>query len=538
MSKTEITRHIATSRGGGYTASDLQPGEIGINYLDGSEAIYIKNSTNEIIPFANSANVHNTITVVKDEILNKPGEFYPGSTSGEVFNDYSTNVASGRFSHAEGHNNKAIGEMSHAEGVNNRADGIYSHTEGFSSHTVNEACHAEGSGTTAAGKASHAEGLNTTANGNYSHAEGNYTKANADDSHAEGFNTKANARHSHAEGWDTTASGISSHAEGYQTIANGKYSHAGGHSSSANGEASFSHGVSAISQNEGEIALGVKNSSVFSSMLEGELTARATLFSVGMGVDGTARNAMELKYNGDLYLYGAGNYNGRNSLGNAAYDSTVQTVQSLLGGGSSIASGSKVLICNASKTETGKTVTDSSVNVEDGTMVTVMFINGHSGKSTGEYISLSVNGIKGNIVSSKKMDSSSNTYMPPFISPNSVLSLVYYNKLWYLVGNPIIAHSYCYDSSFYYFYNIWGNRLMMYTIHQVSNNTSLGIITFKFPIIFNNGNSLAAVAAGNGGSTYLTGRITNLKKDSLGIQFTDENYINKGNGCIIVAGLI
>ena len=437
MSKTVINKHIATSAGGGYTSSDLQYGEIGINYQAEQEAIYIKNSDNEVARIGTGIGMH-----------------YPGSTSGEVFNNYSGNRASGEYSHAEG---------------------------GY---------------TTASGSCSHAEGYSTSAIGLYSHAEGGYTRAN------------------------------------------GYYSHAGGISSSANGIASFSQGEYLLSQNEGEAALGVRNTSVYTSMLEGDLTARATLFSVGMGVDGTARNAMELKYNGDLYLYGAGNYNGRNSLGNAAYDSTVQTVQSLLGGGSSIASGSKVLICNASKTETGKTVTDSSVNVEDGTMVTVMFINGHSGKSTGEYISLSVNGIKGNIVSSKKMDSSSYTYMPPFISPNSVLSLVYYNKLWYLVGNPIIAHSYCYDSSFYYFYNIWGNRLMMYTIHQVSNNTSLGIITFKFPIIFNNGNSLAAVAAGNSASTYLTGRITNLKKDSLGIQFTDENYSNKGNGCIIVAGLI
>ena len=72
MPKTVINKHIATSTGGGYTPSDLQPGEIGINYLDGFEAISIKNSNNEVIPFATSANVHNTITEVKDEILNKP----------------------------------------------------------------------------------------------------------------------------------------------------------------------------------------------------------------------------------------------------------------------------------------------------------------------------------------------------------------------------------------------------------------------------------------------------------------------------------
>ena len=48
MSRIVINKHIATSTGG-YTASDLQPGEIGINYQAEQEAIYTKNSNNEVV---------------------------------------------------------------------------------------------------------------------------------------------------------------------------------------------------------------------------------------------------------------------------------------------------------------------------------------------------------------------------------------------------------------------------------------------------------------------------------------------------------
>lgn len=49
MSKTVINKHIATSTGGGYTSSDLQPGEIGINYQADRETISIRNSNGGII---------------------------------------------------------------------------------------------------------------------------------------------------------------------------------------------------------------------------------------------------------------------------------------------------------------------------------------------------------------------------------------------------------------------------------------------------------------------------------------------------------
>ena len=51
MSRTVINKHIASSTGGGYTSSDLQPGEIGINYQKGNESILIKNTANQIINY-------------------------------------------------------------------------------------------------------------------------------------------------------------------------------------------------------------------------------------------------------------------------------------------------------------------------------------------------------------------------------------------------------------------------------------------------------------------------------------------------------
>ena len=125
MSKTVINKHIATSTGGGYAASDLQPGEIGINYLSGKEAIYIKNSRDEIIPFITSSATVNAIKKTK------PGQFYSGSLSGEVFNDYSSNIAEGNYSHAEGTRAQAIGDYSHAGGDNVVSKGAYSFSHGF-----------------------------------------------------------------------------------------------------------------------------------------------------------------------------------------------------------------------------------------------------------------------------------------------------------------------------------------------------------------------------------------------------------------------
>ena len=111
------------------------------------------------------------IQAVKDGLVGKKDTSSPNST-GEVFNNYGFNTASGDSSHAEGGATTASGNYSHAEGWKTTASGNYSHAEGDS--------------TTASGSHSHAEGINTTASGNFSHAEGSYTVASGDFQHVQG----------------------------------------------------------------------------------------------------------------------------------------------------------------------------------------------------------------------------------------------------------------------------------------------------------------------------------------------------------------
>lgn len=131
-----------------------------------------------------------------------PSETVTAGTGAEIFNDYRDlgftdsgklncgNIASGKYSHAEGSGAFASGEYSHAEGCCTTASGYESHAEGFSTAANSEASHAEGSGTTAkGGHGAHAEGYCTTANGQGAHAEGSYTTANGLYSHAGGWCT-------------------------------------------------------------------------------------------------------------------------------------------------------------------------------------------------------------------------------------------------------------------------------------------------------------------------------------------------------------
>lgn len=117
----------------------------------------------------------------------------------EIFNDYTNNVATGTYSHAEGSSTYAIGDYSHAEGGEGvYAFGAYSHAEGYSTCTSAIA-------DTSTAFAAHAEGYGTCAHGNYSHSEGYGTSAYGECSHAEGYNAHANGDYSHAGGYDTVA---------------------------------------------------------------------------------------------------------------------------------------------------------------------------------------------------------------------------------------------------------------------------------------------------------------------------------------------
>ena len=170
------------------------------------------------------------------------GTDYECGTGAERFNDYSSNLAVGVYSHAEGYQTVAIGTQGHAEGVQTKALGNYAHAEGGGCEAQGQASHAEGSGTKATGNISHSEGGGTTASGLQSHAEGSGTIASGVNSHAEGVGTKATNFEAHAEGGETTASGQDSHAEGNGTKAIGYNTHAEGKETEAIGNNSHAEG--------------------------------------------------------------------------------------------------------------------------------------------------------------------------------------------------------------------------------------------------------------------------------------------------------
>lgn len=236
------------------------------------------------------------------------GEYYSVDSvkKGEIFNDYGHNVASGKYSHAEGYVAVASGDCSHAEGNYNNATGANSHAEGASNKATNACSHAEGYMTTANGKYSHTQGFSTTADGESSHAEGGGTKANAcnshaegggttakgENSHAEGGGTKSIGRNSHAEGCNSTSNGENSHVEGAYTIAQGQHSHAEGLTTIANGVCSHTGGSGTIASGNNQVAFGMYNIEDSKSVL-----------IIGNGTNASTRsNLLTLSWDGSLMV--------------------------------------------------------------------------------------------------------------------------------------------------------------------------------------------------------------------------------------------
>ena len=111
--------------------------------------------------------------------------------TGEIFNEYKKNKATGYASHSEGSTTIASGDCSHSEGCDTTASGRTSHAEGYFTIASGDYSHSEGFNTTASGITSHAEGNVTTASGNHSHSEGNYTIASSSYQHVQGqFNVE------------------------------------------------------------------------------------------------------------------------------------------------------------------------------------------------------------------------------------------------------------------------------------------------------------------------------------------------------------
>lgn len=171
------------------------------------------------------------------KIVTVDGTQYTASATAEIFGDYTSNIAVGDWSIAEGSGSIAKGRASHVEGAYGKA--------------LQDGCHVEGYSCTASGYWSHAEGEMTIVSSYASHAEGSYctlpngTKrygtASGYASHIEGGGCLATGSCSHAEGLATTVSGAQSHAEGRYTIAAGGAQHVEGIANIEDAEGKYIH---------------------------------------------------------------------------------------------------------------------------------------------------------------------------------------------------------------------------------------------------------------------------------------------------------
>ncbi len=187
------------------------------------------------------------------------------------------------------------------------------------------------------GTASHTEGNNAVAYGNFAHAEGNSTRAAGENSHTEGVETSTIGSASHAEGQNSVAIGDFSHAEGNNTIAVGIYSHTEGIKNTAEGYASHAEGGRNRATNSFEHAQGYFNVSNTGSDLKNQ-----TISSIGVGYYtggndspyseefAVRKNALEVMRNGDMYVYGLGDYDGTNAVNPNSEEKTAKTLQEYL----------------------------------------------------------------------------------------------------------------------------------------------------------------------------------------------------------------
>lgn len=291
-----------------------------------------------------------------------PGE---GENSGILYNSeseaigsYSTAIgnktkANGNNSHAEGEETKAYGIASHVEGQYSQASGVAAHAEG-GSQAHKDYSHSEGHSTDCHGICAHVEGFATACDGNYSHAEGNggntgnieivsfsnniftlgsviglspnmilkydefYYKILLVDNSA---NTVTVDKEIVESSWDDAtrarfgvAYGIASHVEGRYGIALGTNSHVEGNENIANNESEHAEGSFNVSHN-------------------GNTPSEKTIHSVGIGTESNDRkNAHEIMANGAHYIYGLGDYVGKDIINVKSLQEIIKELQNNISG--------------------------------------------------------------------------------------------------------------------------------------------------------------------------------------------------------------
>lgn len=216
------------------------------------------------------------------------GKVDPNSGStGEIFNNYENNKATGQYSHAEGYSSKANGDYSHAEGMS-VASGRSSHAEGINSQAIGPASHAEGS---------------CSGGANY------YLKASGNGSHVEGCvgvssngGIEASGSGSHAEGYIASnsngvikASGRGSHAEGFNIFDDCHMI--------AQGDGSHIQNVGTVAKNYGQTSMGCFNEDDEAPNSKSYNASKPALI-IGNGTSDAAGNAFKVLFNGKTFADG------------------------------------------------------------------------------------------------------------------------------------------------------------------------------------------------------------------------------------------
>ena len=165
------------------------------------------------------------------------GTTVTASANAEIFGDYTSNIAVGQWSIAEGSGTVAKGRASHAEGAMTQALNDGTHTEGYQTKATGYWSHAEGEMTTVSSYASHAEGSYCT----LPDGTKRYGTASGYASHVEGGGCHTTGSCAHAEGLASTASGAQSHVEGRYTIAAGGAQHVQGIANIEDAEGTYAH---------------------------------------------------------------------------------------------------------------------------------------------------------------------------------------------------------------------------------------------------------------------------------------------------------
>lgn len=175
-----------------------------IDYYSGANSVYTSSATSATVSIVGHiSEVHK----INNKYIDFPDGSYVGVANdnfGEVFNDYTNNVASGAYSHSEGLETTASGDISHAEGYGATASGNFSHAEGADTIASGHWSHAEGYGCDATGRISHAEGHGTVAASEVQHVQGRFNIPDTANKYAHivGNGTSSIPANIHTLDWD------------------------------------------------------------------------------------------------------------------------------------------------------------------------------------------------------------------------------------------------------------------------------------------------------------------------------------------------